>query len=108
MVPTALVDADGDALANAQSDSRGLRVKRLLFDWSGIVAAVGMGMTWATLASNVGTNSREIERLRLAGEKRAESDVRLAETMATKTDVQQLSTQVQELAAEIRNARSAR
>lgn len=87
---------------------RSFNMKQLVFDWGGVVAIAIAAMTWATLTAETSANTREIERLRAAGDARAVADVRIAESMATKADVQRVSDQVQALALELRNTRGAR
>lgn len=99
-----LVDADGSDLRNDQPPR--MNAKRLFFDWSSVVAVAIACMTYATLAGDVKANAREIERLRAAGEARAQADVQIAARMATKDDVQRVSDQVQALAQELRGARA--
>lgn len=82
-----------------------MNAKRIFFDWSSVVAIAGVVATWATLSSSVNAHDREIERLRAAKDARALADVRIAETMATKTDVREVRDQVSALAAELRSAR---
>ncbi len=100
MNPPTILNASGDS-----PESRSLDVKRFLFDWAGVFAIAGGAMVWATTASNVASNTREIERLRIANEARGVADVRIASEMATKSDVQRVSDQVQALSVELRNAR---
>jgi hypothetical protein len=83
-------------------------IKRFVLDWSGMLAIVGVAVNWGTTSSHVGANTREIERLRAANESRAVSDVRTATEMATKSDVQRLSDQIQALSLEFRRARDGR
>jgi len=97
------VDSAGAVIE--QPPERSFSMKQLVFDWGGVVAIAIAAMTWATLTAQTTANTREIERLRAAGEARAVSDVRIAETMATKADVQRVSDQVQALALELRNGR---
>lgn len=89
-----------------QPPERSFSMKQLVFDWGGVVAIAIAAMTWATLTAETSANTREIERLRAAGDARATADVRIAETMATKADVQRVSDQVQALALELRNGRA--
>lgn len=98
-----LVDAAGDPPA----DTGTVNVKKFVLDWSGILAIVAGAVAWTTTASGVDANSREIERLRIANDARAVYDVKQASEMATKSDVQRLSDQIQALSVEFR-ARAAR
>jgi len=102
-----LVDTAGTPLEN-QETSAAVNVKRFIFDWSSLVAFVMVVLTWATLAAETASNTREIERLRAANEEHARSDIKIAETMATKADVQRVSDQVHALALELRNTRAVR
>lgn len=100
-----LVDAGGSPLDPDDLTRPPVNAKRLFFDWSSVAAIAIAAMTYAALAGDVKANAREIERLREAGDARAQSDVRIAETMATKEDVQRVSDQVQALALELRSSR---
>ena len=92
-----LVDADGDA-----QPARTIDVKRIFLDWTGIIAIVGGAIVWGTTTSHVESNTREIERLRVANEARAVSDVRIASEMATKSDVREVRDQLTALSVELR------
>lgn len=104
--PPPLVDEDG--ISVHQNDRRSIDVKRLFFDWSSVVAIALAAMTYATLDNKTQTNADEIQRLRSAREERVAKDERIAETMATKADVQRVSDQVQALALELRRSRDIR
>lgn len=103
---TPILDADGARVDH--TTDRAVTVKRLLFDWSSIVALMAAAASWGVNNSRIDTMSREVERLRATNDIRATADVRIAETMATKADVQRVSDQVQRLAEELRNARAVR
>lgn len=77
--------------------------KRLFFDWSFIIPLVAGAIVWGAANNTITRNSEEIAMLRAANATRAASDIRIAEQMATRADVQKVSDQVQALAAELRN-----
>lgn len=99
-----LLDAEGQELVTPQP--LGMNARRLFFDSASVVALVLAGMTYATLAGDVRNNTDDIKGLLVAKDVRAAADVRIAETMATKADVQRVSDQVQALAQELRSARA--
>jgi len=102
-----LVDEAGHAVHDTDRRAGGgVGIKRLFFDWTGVVAVAMAAMTYASLAGTVQTNRQEIERLRVQNDARARSDVDIAARMATKDDVTRLAEQVQALATEVRRARS--
>jgi hypothetical protein len=100
-VSNTLLDAAAESVDHEEIPR--VNVKRLLFDWSSVVAIAIAAMTWATLSSDVRANAREIERLRARDDARAIADVAIAANMATKLDVQRVSDQVTALAAQIRS-----
>lgn len=91
-----------DASGEHTEEPRSVNMKRLLFDWAGVIAIAGGAVGWGTTTSHVESNTREIERLRAANEARAVYDVKMAGEVATKTDVQRLSDQIQALSIEFR------
>lgn len=99
--PRVLVDTDGMAMEVKEGKS----VKQVLFDYSGIAAMVALGIAWGVVSNSIARNGTEIDRLRARDDARGISDVRLAQDMATKDDVQRVSDQVQALASELRRAR---
>ena len=96
-------------VSGAEANMTGtLSAKRIFFDWTGVVAIVAGAVVWGTTSSLVASNTKEIERLRVANEARAIVDIKNATEMATKADVQRVSDQVLALSIELRNARSAK
>jgi len=83
-------------------------VKRFVVDWSGVLAIAAGAVAWGTTSGKVDANAREISLLRTANERRALADVTIATDMATKSDIQRLSDQIQTLSLEIRRTQGAR
>ena len=106
--PSPIVDADGALQDSSTPERRGVGVKRLIFDWSSVVAIAIAAMTWATLAGDVRANKAEIDRLRAAKEQQTVWQQDVIATMAKRTDVEKVSDKVDALAAELRGARVVR
>ena len=83
----------------------GVSLKRLFFDYSSVVAIIIAAMTWATLQADVQHHERQLERLESSEQARQRGDVSIAERMATKDDVRDLSNKIDALAKELRERR---
>lgn len=103
-----LVDQAGMPVDTDAPERASVSARRLFFDWSSVVAIVIAAMTYATLAGQVKTNTRELERIRAYEEQQRTDDIRIAETMATRADVRRVEDLVQALSLELRNARAAK